>query len=460
VYKLRHNFFSQIARLAALFCGSTVVSLATAQSLPAPSITIESFIRQTLVRDPEYQAAKAARDATVENKNINRAGLLPVISLSAIEYPHAETQNRSNISGRTTPWTASSYESSNRSITIRQPILRLRNWTSYLQGNAQAEQAEVRLQFAKYQGILRATELFRDYAVTNSELQTLRREHDYLIARSLQLNEMLQKGMASVTEALEAAAQESNTKRQLAEKERDLAVLKSRFELITGPNTQPSMPAFSVTPDAAFDESAEFRKQMLSNNPELKAVRDAIKIAELEVKKINADHFPTVDLIANQIFENNASSLLIGREARTTNLGFQVTVPIFQGGQITSATRQASANFRRAQHDAQVTEERLQSELVKILGDYQAAIKHTEYAQQLNRFAVVNAKSIRQQRDLGFKTIADLLQAEFLVQKSVSESIGAQYALLIAEISLSALRGDLERVHEHKNLGSVFKSEF
>lgn len=460
MYKTRRKFYPEFVRLAALLYCSAAVSFATAQSLSAPSITLESFIRQTLVSDPEYQAAKAARDATVENKNINRAGLLPVISFSALEYPYAETQNRSNVSGRMTPWTTSSYESSNRSVTLRQPILRLRNWTNFVQGNAQAEQAEDRLQFAKYQGILRATELFRDYAVTNADLQTLRREHDYLIARSLQLNEMLQKGMASVTEALEAAAQESNAKRQIAERERDLAIFRSKFELITQSNTQPSFPAFSVPQSATYDEAAHIREQMLNNNPELKAVRASIKIAELELKKINSDHFPTIDLVANQVFENNASSLLIGREARTTNLGFQITVPIFQGGQVTSAARQAAANLRRAQHDAQITEQRLQSELVKIVGDYNAAIKHREYAQQLNRYAVINLKSIRQQRDLGFKTTTDLLQAEFLVQKSVSEDIGAHYALLIAEVSLAALQGTLERMHEHSILGNIFKSEF
>lgn len=134
------------------------------------SVNLEQFIRGALERDPEFLSARAARDAGVENKNIALAGLLPSVTVTASEFPDSESTIRTNLGGRSGPWSTRVYDSSNQSIIIRQPLIRPRNWVAYLQGSSQAEQAEARLRFAKYQAILRATELYRDHLVLGAEL--------------------------------------------------------------------------------------------------------------------------------------------------------------------------------------------------------------------------------------------------------------------------------------------------
>jgi len=424
------------------------------------SVNLEQFIRGALERDPEFLSAKAARDAGVENKNIALAGLLPSVTVTASEFPDSESTIRTNLGGRYGPWSTRVYDSSNQSIIIRQPLIRPRNWVAYLQGSSQAEQAEARLRFAKYQAILRATELYRDHLVLGAELGALRSQLAFWQARARQLDEMRAKGLAPVTDALEATAEESNIQREIAGKEKELAFVSSKFKLLAGGALQPArlkLAAPSVPLGAA---SAELLSQVFAHNPELRAAQNAIQVAELEVRKINADHLPTVDLVGNQIYDNNASVVALGRESKTTSLGLQLTLPIFQGGQVTSSARQAAANLRRAQFDAQAVRHRLQNDAAKILGEIDTAIKHLEYARKLSQYAETNLVSIRQQQSLGFKTSPDLLQAEFLKQKSIAEEVAAQYSWVAAEIALIALKGGLEALHEQKAMGTLFSAGF
>ncbi len=437
---------------SALLAGGSVFAQAPT------TVTLEQFIRGALERDPEFLAAKAARDAGIENENIGLAGLLPSVTLTASEYPDSETKGRSNFGGRTGSWTTTNYDSSNRSIIIRQPIIRLRNWAAYLQGMSQAEQAEARLRFAKYQTVLRATELYRDHLVLGAEVRALRSQFAFWQARARQLDEMRAKGLAAITDALEATAEESNIQRELAAKEKEFAFTSSKFELIFGSKAQPVRMQITPSNKTLGNASPELIDQILQNNPELKAAQDAIRIAEYELRKVNADHFPTVDIVGNRTYENSASSTSIGRESKTSNLGLQLTLPLFQGGQVTSSARQAGANLRRAQFDAQTVRHKLQNDANRVLGEIDTAIKHIEYAKRLSLYADTNLVSIRQQQSLGFKTSPDLLQAEFLKQKSVAEEVAAQYAWITAEITLAALQGNLETLHQQTGIGSVFSS--
>jgi protease secretion system outer membrane protein len=436
--------------------GAPVAGSAIAQ--PAAPVSLEQFIRAALERDPEFLAAKAARDAGIENENIGLAGLLPSVTVTASEYPDSETKGRTNFSGRTGSWSTTTYDSSNRSLIIRQPVIRLRNWAAYLQGASQADQAEARLRFAKYQTILRATELYRDHLVLGAELNALKSQLAFWQARAKQLDEMRSKGLAPITDALEATAEESNIQRELAAKEKELAFVKSKFELIVGDKSQPLRAQIAVPSQSPGNTTQELLDQVLKHNPELKAAEEGIRIAKYELRKVNADHFPTVDLVGNRTYENSASSTSIGRESKTSNLGLQLTVPIFQGGQVTSSARQAAANLRRAEFDAQVVRHRLQNDIARVLGEIDTAIKHIEYARRLSRYADTNLVAIRQQQSLGFKTSPDLLQAEFLKQKSVAEEVAAQYAWVAAEIALTALQGSLETVHQQKKTSLFFQS--
>jgi len=232
------------------------------------SVNLEQFIRGALERDPEFLSAKAApRDAGVENKNIALAGLLPSVTVTASEFPDSESTIRTNLGGRYGPWSTRVYDSSNQSIIIRQPLIRPRNWVAYLQGSSQAEQAEARLRFAKYQAILRATELYRDHLVLGAELGALRSQLAFWQARARQLDEMRAKGLAPVTDALEATAEESNIQREIAGKEKELAFVSSKFKLLAGGALQPArlkLAAPSVPLGAA---SAELLSQVFAHNP-------------------------------------------------------------------------------------------------------------------------------------------------------------------------------------------------
>lgn len=76
----------------------------------------------------------------------------------------------------------------------------------------------------------------------------------------------------------------------------------------------------------------------------------ALEIASLEVDRQRAGHYPTVDLVASAGSTTALASAGLGLvDSDFRSIGVQVNLPIFQGGQVVSRQREASANRAAAE---------------------------------------------------------------------------------------------------------------
>ncbi|MCI0591610.1 MAG: TolC family protein, partial [Gammaproteobacteria bacterium] len=90
----------------------------------------------------------------------------------------------------------------------------------------------------------------------------------------------------------------------------------------------------------------EWTQTALDQNLQVIASRYAVDTAREEIGRQSAGHFPTLDLVANQSYFSQGGRF--SSETTNASVGLEFNMPIFQGGEVNSLTRQARAQYQEA----------------------------------------------------------------------------------------------------------------
>ncbi len=413
------------------------------------SLSLAQAVQAAFQSDPEYKVAMASRDAGIESEKVGLAGLLPNLSMNYSMFPGSTSYIRSSSATQgTTPWIRNDYGSSTRSLTLRQPLFRPRNWTTYIQGRTEADQAEARLRFARFGVMTRIVSIYGDWLFIEKKLEAARVAAVFHEERSRQAKSKRLAGQAALTDELQAEADHQRALRDIADLERDFAFIDQRFQHLIGSKARPLPVEVRLwdTNSPDFPNLETLKKIALAKNPEIAALKIAVDVARLEIQKNRSDHLPTIDFVANYVRDDNASATALGRETKTSNAGFQFTIPIYQGGAVDSATRRALANFRRAEAELTVAEQRIFNDLAKAHASLVSAAQMHEQANRQLRFARQNLLSTDDQLRLGFKNRVDRLQAQQVVSNAIADGVEATSTWMIAQSMILSLTGELDTI--------------
>ena len=434
----------------------TALALSLNPLLPASALGFMEAFRAAQKNDPTFQAAIAENEAGQQNRAMGRAGLLPQISASASRARvrgEREYTAQSQLGSRDVIEPLS-YFSTSRTVQVRQSVFNLANIANFRQSRARAEYS---------------TEVFRgkqnDLALrlSTAYFQTLLAQHNIDLAEAkrqafeqqLKTAEMQYRaGDGTVTDVDEARARRDLSEAQLIESRNQLVVtLRSLQELIGERPTSlaqlKSDFAKQVQPEAETLDA--WLDRALENSAEIAAQRRALEVAEREVDKNRAGHFPTVDAYASYGRSQSDSFSSINQEYRTRQLGLQVNIPIFSGGYTNAATTQAIANRERARNELEATVNKTHIEVTK---QYSGVVSGLAKVQAME-LAVKSSEQALDSTKMGFKagmrTNVDILNAEEQLYTSRRDLADTKYTYLISRLRLKAAAGVLSEA----DLGEV-----
>ena len=171
----------------------------------------------------------------------------------------------------------------------------------------------------------------------------------------------------------------------------------------------------------------------------------ASRIASREVSRNRAGHLPTIDVVASYAQSDaGASSLGSGRSETTVRtIGLELQVPIFQGGLVSSRTREAAALLNKA--DADLDDARRTAALAareSYLGvvNGMAQVKALEAARVSSQSAL-DANKLGY--EVGVRINIDVLNAQSQLADTEQQLAKARYDTLIAQLRLKAAAGAL-----------------
>jgi len=167
-------------------------------------------------------------------------------------------------------------------------------------------------------------------------------------------------------------------------------------------------------------------------------------IADQELERNRAGHYPTLDLTANYTDSRNQFSGVTARiNSKEGSVGVQLNLPIYQGGLVTSQVREAVANQEKARQDLE------NSQRDATLQTSQAYLNMKSGAAQVNALkqALISSQTSLDSTQLGLqvgvRTNIDVLNAQQQVYSTKKDLAAARYNFILAMLGLKAAAGTL-----------------
>ena len=409
---------------------------------PLHAADLMQVYREAQDNDPSFAAARATLDAGREKAPQGRAGLLPSLSLSG-----NSVWNKNEISTHQGQAIAKPHFNSNGyQLTLSQPLFRWQNWVTYDQAKIQVAQAEANFAQARQDLILRVAQAYFDVLYATENLKAVGANKTAIAQQLESAKKNFEVGTATITDTHEAQARYDLAQAQEIAAESDFAVKQQALVAILGKETGPlatTRKDAQLTPPQPSDMNqwvAAAEKDSIT----VQIQQAAAEIAAREVDKQRAGHYPTVDLVANQGYGKSFASASFGLlDTDYQNIGVQLNIPLFQGGQVVSRQREAAANRTAAQS----TLEAARRGAALSSRQYYLGVTNGLAQVKALKAALTSSQSALESNKLGYEVGVriniDVLNAENQVYVTRRDLAKATLDTLMAQLRLKAAVGAL-----------------
>lgn len=391
--------------------------------------------------DPAYQEIISLAQATTELKLQAQASLLPSVNINAnTSINHEEYDGGfSTISGDSARFNRHGY-----SLNISQPLFRWDRYLTLKQADSMISQAEARQMSAWQQLIIRVAENYFAILAAIDSLEFAKAGEKSLARQLEQIKQQFDAGLTTIINLQEAQAgfDEAVANRILNENQLDNA--RENLREITGEYIakltvlQESLPLVNPQPDniEQWMEIAEL------NNMDVITARYKLENLRQEIKKQNAVHLPTLDLVAN--YGHNRTGGRFGtNETNIGHIGLELNIPIYQGGFVSSKAREAKHYYAQSLHEVKrflrLAQKNTRQSYLGII----SAISRINALKQ----AIISSETALQATisgfDAGTRTAVDVIMAEHTALRAKRENSAAQYTYLLDTLRLKQATGTL-----------------
>jgi len=391
-----------------------------------------------LARAEDAQFAAALHTATAgrEKSVQGRALLLPSVAVTG--------NLRRNHDGSSSWDGYQSYTSGAASLTATQPLLRQANRATYEQGELQALLADQQLKLAEQDLMLRVSRGYFEVLQAQDALATVGAQRESFTQQLAQAKRSFEVGLSPVTDVNEAQSRHDLTLAQEIAGRNELEFKRRTLEKAIN---RPLPPLARLDPAVSIDILSAEQLQQLSDAAERSATQVAIgttgqKIARFEVAKQDAGHLPTIDLVGSVGRNHNANyNNFGGQQLRPASIGIEVSVPLYQGGAISSRAREAVANLSRADSELENARRQARLDARQASLGVQSGTALNQALRQAVSSGETQVRSTQRGLEVGVRTRVDVLNAEQQLFTTRRDLSAARYQALIAGLQLKAVAG-------------------
>ncbi len=393
--------------------------------------------------DATILSARSAYEASLAKAAQARAGLRPQAGLSA-------GANWNNRNSSFDPFD-STYNSQNVTLSASQPLYRPANAAADQQGQLSIEIAKAQLDSAEQDLIVRTTQAYFDVLAAQDTLSVVQAQKKAVSEQLAAAKRNFEVGTTTVTDSREAQARYDLVIAQEIAAENDLRVKKLALDQLVGKtNVAPKPLAAPATlPALAPADVQAWVTQAETAHPTVLQAGKALEIAQLETKKAEAGHKPTLDLVGQyQIARAPSTSSAPGVPPyvrnNTATVGLQFNLPLYAGGAIQNRVKETLALEDKARTDLEAAKrgvsQATRSAYFGVLSG-QGQVKALEAAQASSQSAL-DANKLGYQ--VGVRINIDVLNAQSQLFQTQRDLSVARYNVLIGGLRLKQASGQLQ----------------
>ena len=431
-----------------------VAMLFAALPVYAGPFDLSSAYKQAYEYDAQVRAAKADHQVSKEEVGKAMAGFRPRISVNGARGRN-ETKSIVPSYYGTYQHNTQFYNSINYGVTVQQPLLNLSNIAEYKQAREVVAKSASVLQNEESNLIVRITEAYCNalYSEDNVEFSQA-----HIKASEEQLQQMkrrYEKGFGTITEVNEAQAAYDMAIADGVDAINGLEFSRRELEHFTGiyPDElcklAPEKMQLSKPKPGNVESWVELAR---SDNHEVSAARHEVQIARRELQKQGAVRYPTVTLVGSRNYSESDNNYTIGSTYDTYAVSLQMSIPIYTGGYVSAAVRQAKAKRLKAQEQLSWQERGVESNVRKYYNGVVSSIAQIEAYEQAVKSGEIALKGTQKGFDAGFRTNTEVLDADQKLLSSRRNLAKSRYQYILNRLQLkdsagALSEGDVEEVN-------------
>ena len=413
----------------------------------ALSENILDIYNEALENDPTFRAAEYSYLADKEIVVQGRAGLLPSVSISGSTNWNEYYQNKE---------LTQNYNSFSSSATISQPLLRLDSWFSYKQSKALTNAAEADFAYEQQNLLLRTAELYFGVLRAIDNLNAAISEEKAIKQQLDQAQQRFEVGLSAITGVQEAQLAFDISKAARISTEGNLFSAREALNALIGREVfsvnelGENLEIVAPTPTS----KERWVELALKKNYRLQSAYLRKDAAKSGARSAASNHLPKINIVGTESesetnqynyegFSINGQGIPVPSVTGRRNYSIQLSMPLYQGGAVSSRRKQAYAQYDRTTENTLFTERSVIQEVRSQYSNVITLVANVTAQKQ----AVISATSALEATQVGYKVgtrnVVDLLQAEKNLYSAEKNLANAKYDYILANLRLGLASGTI-----------------
>ncbi|MEZ9057143.1 outer membrane channel protein TolC [Vibrio pelagius] len=422
-------------KLLPLFISAAIGSLSSS----AFADTLAEVYDQAKQNDPTLLRSAAQRDAAFEAVTSSRSTLLPQINLTA-NYDinrgdrDYDSGNNSNLDNNS--WGVG--------VGFTQELYQRSSWITLDTAEKTARQADSAYA-AEQQGlILRVATAYFEVLRAQDNLEFVRAEKAAVARQLEQTKQRFEVGLSAITDVHDAQAQYDAVLADEVLAENTLTNNYEGLREITGQehSNLSILDTDRFSASKSSESAVALVEQAQEKNLSLLAARISQDIAKDNISLASSGHLPSLTLDGSYSLADQSNSSE-DYDQDGLNLGLNLVVPLYTGGNTTSLTKQAEYNYVAASEDLEATYRSVVKDVRAFNNNISASIGALRAYEQ----SVVSAQSALEATEAGFdvgtRTIVDVLDSTRRLYDANKNLSDARYNYILSVLQLRQAVGTL-----------------
>jgi len=200
----------------------------------------------------------------------------------------------------------------------------------------------------------------------------------------------------------------------------------------------------SIQPIAALNVD-KLLAAAYENNTSLLSIKAGERVALLDTRIAKAARYPSLSASAGYGLNFSSTPYMAGKydESNGLNGGVTLSIPIFNGFEVSRKVKNAELNRKNAELDYQQTRQSLESDLRQLHNSYLNNLRMIEFQEESRDAASMNLEAAMEKYRLG--SLAGIEFRDFQVSylDASDRKLNALYQTKVSEITLRLLAGEL-----------------
>lgn len=393
-----------------------------------------------LQRDPAYAAARAQRNADQEIVPQARAKLLPYISASAAGEVDTNRELRGLSQGETKRrglW----------ALTLTQPIIDIGNWNKLEQSQFVANSADLGMQQAYQDLILRVSQAYFDVLAAQDTLRTVLAQKQAVSSQLDAAKKGFELGGKTIADTYEAQSRldllnagELQARNAVQVSEDQLAKI-----IYERPGALAGLAPTTTLPPPQPNKLGDWTAQAGQANLAVARAQLSAKIVEKQIAIAKSGHAPTLSLYAQtgSISDRGVYGMQNGPRSLDTTVGVQLLIPIYSGGEISSQVREQTSRLQQARYDLEAARRQAVQSTQQYFSGVTSGLAQIEALQAAEKSSLASLDANKIGYEIGVRVNIDVLNAQQQLYETQRALLRARYDTLMNSLRLKASSGIL-----------------